>query len=333
MNRRTYLPFTARLLAGATVVLVSAAAGQTTPPPLPEATPVASPAPGVWPTPELIDGLVRRVAADVAAEYDLSEAQQAAVEQQMVTRWSSFLEGNRRELEPLVTEYLEARFAIHPPTADQVAEWAARAMPVYNRLRQNIESAEGEMRTLLDDAQRARFDAATAERRGQLNAVEGQLKRWSVGKFNEAEWWVPPAQRAPAATADRTGPAAPSPSPDPASDLPPRLAEEFSAWQRYVQEFCDRFALDRAQRNAADSILRELTARAIDHAQRHRERIAALEERINTGAGEPDAAFDRELVELYGPIDRMFAELAGRIDKLPTEGQRRQVEAAQTPKP
>ncbi|MCB9866843.1 MAG: hypothetical protein H6816_09450 [Phycisphaerales bacterium] len=288
-----------------------------------------TPEPGVWPTPDLIDALVRRVAADVAGEYDLDSTQAQRVEDRMVERWTRFMTQNRRDLEPLITDYLEARFAIHPPSADRVAEWAARAMPVYNRLRQNVEAGEDDVRSVLDDDQRAAFDRAAPQRQTQLDAVAGQLKRWSVGKFDEAEWWVPPASNTPPAPRGaQAEQASPPPTPEASTDLPPRLVGEFNAWEKYVQDFCDRLELDRAQRNAAGSILRELIARATDHARRHRDRIAALEEKIASGSGEEDETFNRDLVELYGPIDRMFAELVARLERLPTAGQKHRAEQA-----
>jgi len=360
--------------------------------PIPDApptlAPARSPAPsaepdlstGLWPTPRLLDALVRRVASDVAQQYALSPSQALEVEDRMAARWGEFFQQNRRDLQPLVNEYLETRFAIEPPDPDRVAEWAARALPVFNRLRQNVEAGELEVRDMLDESQRAAFDRTRREHQLGMAALEGQLKRWSVGKFRESEWWDPPAghaQDVPSsaradvtgtdatgadatgdnATGDdttessdpgaahnrdaangRTGPNGPPATAD--SQLPPRVAEELAAWEKFTADFCDRHQLDRSQRNAADSILRELLTRAHDHVRRNRARIDALEQRIAAGKTETaavakdadaeDADFERNLVELYGPLDRMFAELAERLDKLPTDHQRRQ---AATPLP
>jgi hypothetical protein len=307
---------------------------------------------GQWPTTTMIDALVRRVSADVAHKYDLRPAQARAVEERMVERWTEFLQENRRDLQPLVNDYLETRLALDPPDADHVADWAARAMPVFSRLKQNVEATESEVRSVLDERQRADFDRTRIQRQLAMGLMDGQLKRWSVGKFRESEWWKPPAghdRRDPGAQATRDRPdratAANGRSLAQRTDassltdgatlaandeMPPRVAEELDAWEAYVIDFCDRLDLDRSQRNAADSIFRELSGRARDHVHRHRDRITSLELRIAAGAGEDDEVLDRDLVELYGPIDRMFAELVDRLEKLPTNSQRHLAEQAAT---
>lgn len=307
--------------------------------PRPEALSPAA-AEGFWPTPELLQILVARVAAESAQTYELRPDQAAALETRLLERWKSFLDENRRELEPLIGEYMRARSAPEPPSADRVAGWAARAMSVFRRLERNVAAGEREVRELLDEEQKARFDAGRARREEGMRLIEGQLKRWSVGNFRVAEWWDPPADQAlpgisgsslgPPAAGDESGPiAAIMQRATEAADLPPRIATELAAWELYVVDFCERYDLDLSQRKAAASILRELTRRCRDHVFRYRQRIAALEVRISTGAGEHDEAFERELQELYGPIDRMFQELAARLDKLPTEGQRHRVQGAQ----
>lgn len=283
---------------------------------------------GVWPTSRMLDSMLRRLAAEVGEKYDLRPEQRRAVEDRMVQRWGGFFNRNRQEIEPLLTDYLESRLSLEPPSADHVADWAAQAMPVFRRLRHNAEAGEQEIRELLDADQRAQFDQGSQEREMGLEIFEGQLKRWSVGKFRQDEWWDPPA--------DREGDGANS-SPLPPEFLgdaarrataattngepPARIALELHAWEKYVADFCDRFDLDQSQRNAADSILREMIERAEDHVKTYRVRIAVLEERIATGTGD-GAAFERELQELYGPIDAMFRELVERVEKLPTDGQR-----------
>jgi hypothetical protein len=63
----------------------------------------------------------------------------------------------------------------------------------------------------------------------------------------------------------------------------------------------------------------------------HRDRIAVLEAKIAKPSPSEDvASFNRELEALYAPIDRLYAELQERLNRLPTSGQRRQIEQ---PKP
>jgi hypothetical protein len=301
--------------------------------------------PAFAPLSAIIDTVVRGFAVEVGETYELTPQQQRAVESKMLARWRTFFTEQRDDLEPLVREYLGARSAASPPSPDQVADWAARAMPVFRRLKRNAEAGQIEVRELLDDQQRAAFDQRQAQRQMGLRMFESQLKRWSVGSFRESEWWEPPqpsgANPAPGSAIEpRAGtnglPAVPPEAtglPGLYGTVPPRIALEMLSWEKYVRDFCVRYDLDRSQRNAADSILREMIERALDHTYRNRMGITALEHKIQTGSGTADAAFEQQLRELFGPIDRMFAELDARIQKLPTPGQRRRAENGAPPPP
>jgi hypothetical protein len=304
--------------------------------------PANEPLVGLWPTPRMIDNLILRLGARIGEEYDLDTTQQDDLNARLLRRWGEFARENRRDLQPLINDYLEKRLAMNPPTNQEVAEWSANALPIFRRLRHEAEAGEQEVREVLDSEQRAAFDARRPQRMMGLTLFEGQLKRWSVGKFDPAEWWDPPAGYEPQASSNRdtaTGDGDGSASlpgtrsivqdaPDAADGylLPARVAGEFHAWEKYVIDFCDRFNLDRSQRNAAASILRELLNRARDHVYARRYRIAALEEKIAHGSGEANEAFEREVAELYGPIDHLYAQLVERIESLPTSGQRRQAQ-------
>jgi hypothetical protein len=64
-----------------------------------------------------------------------------------------------------------------------------------------------------------------------------------------------------------------------------------------------------------------MLSRADDHVRLHRERILAVEQAIESPLEQDQAGVEKELDEVYGPIDAMFRELDERIHRLPTEGQ------------
>lgn len=287
---------------------------------------------GLWPTRTLVRSLVRRWALDMAETYDLSREQHEQLESRMLDRWPAFLDENRSKLQPLVNEYLELRMGVEPPTSDQVAGWAARAIPALDQIRAEIEEAQRDTVDLLDANQRQQFEVQRGKLVGGMAVAEGVLRQWSVGSFRINDVWdepkgakryaeVDPGEEAPADELDRNGAADPEESPYPA-----RLAEELHEWEVYVAAFCDRYEFDRSQRNAAESILREMLARAADHARLNRERILAMERAFEDPASRDLDEFDKEFEEVYGPIDELFRELDERIHRLPTEGQNRKVQ-------
>lgn len=111
------------------------------------------------------------------------------------------------------------------------------------------------------------------------------------------------------------------------AEVSDQVVVELGRWDKYVEEFIRIYDLDEGQRTAALSCLSELKQRAIDHRDRHREEIAALEHRIhnNTGTDEELAEIKQELTRLYGPIDDTFSELKRRIELIPTTEQRARV--------
>jgi HD-GYP domain-containing protein (c-di-GMP phosphodiesterase class II) len=294
---------------------------------------------GTWPARQMTEAMVRDWTTRATEAYGLTADQRAKFEARLKNRWLGFVEQHQRELERLLNEYLEARFGDQPPDADRVAEWASRAIPLFERARLNLAKGEAEIREILDSRQRAEFDAQQAQNRAALGTFERKLKRWSVGRFDEREWWEPPAERgmtrdsarATASQPAQTGAVAGADHtrPNAASEMPPRVVEELDAWQQYVQAFCDHFELDQAQRNAAESMLREMRQRARDFVYRHRERVAAVEEMIANAVGVDPQVAEREIEEVYGPIDAMFRELDSRLQRLPTPGQVRRAEALQ----
>lgn len=282
------------------------------------------PAGRFWPSDKLVDGLLRRWAAAAGDIYDLTADQRRALEAQVLERWPKFLDENREELEPLLNEYLEARLAGGLASAEAAQAWAGRVLGQLEKLRACAREGNEEIAGLLNDRQRVKFAADRRRFADEFEAWRTRLESWSRGQY-DAQQWSEMTRPAPAEgyVPDEASQA----QPDPADEL--RL--EMESWDRFVQAFIARYGLDAGQRKAAESILAEMKARARDHYQRNRLRIAALEElirrpRLATTRREVEA----ELTVLYGPIDAMFSELEHRLSRLPTRAQR---EAAEQKRP
>jgi hypothetical protein len=312
--------------------------------PWPDNEPRTAELDGFWPSQRMTDLLVQRAAIQAGEKYSLRPDQLAKLQEGMLDRWPRWLRENRAELQPLVNEYLEARLGTEPPTAAEVSQWSERAWPLLQKFRNSFNAGSEELRNLLTPEQRLKFEAELLKSRARLLLLESSLNRWRQGKFEEREWWDPPTRRreqsrAPAAPGPTTTAAATSadggsagaatrPTVAPPEYVPPRVAEEFEAWTKYVSDFCDRYQLDRSQRNAADSMLSEMRQRASDHVRLHRDRLWAIEQQLSVPDVEDAVALDNELEELYGPIDRLFRELDERLHRLPTPGQAQRAEAA-----
>ena len=315
----------------------------------------ATPAPGsLWPSEKLSEYLLTRWADGLLVNYALTDEQRSEVHRAVVARWRPFLRRHREKIEPLVQEFLELRLAPTPPTEEQLGLWSERAIPVLQRVREELLTGLDDFRRPMTPLQRARFELhALGISTGTQLALQ-QLELWRQGDFRVEDVWQPPPRAKPtpmtaehkeanesdqgqrdegakrqrdegahlhAAGTDVSsarGILPPSPTP------PDQIALEMDAWQAYVADFIRRHELDEGQRSAALSCLGELRDRALAHRDLHREKLDQLEAHIQRGAADEQEAKElkRMLVELYGPVDAMFQELVNRLEQLPTAAQK-----------
>ena len=299
---------------------------------------------GLWPTPKLMDLMLARWADQIGEEYELEPEQRTKVREQVGQRWSSFLSENRDAIEPLVTEFLELRMELQPPSKDAVKSWADKATPMYEKFRSQISGTNGDLRQVITPQQRVKFEMDAMQFAVGMQFAEGKLKQWQSGEFDPKDFWEPPASaredrekrwderrsRRQERRRMREERAAESKPPEKPQD---QIAVEMDLWDKYVADFTVRYDLDEGQNSTVQSLLVELKERATAHRDRHRTDMERLEERIQKGgdANEQEEV-KKQLVELYGPIDGMFAELQRRMQAVPTAEQFARVELEERPR-
>ncbi len=294
----------------------------------------AEPAPpeGLWPSPKLLNLMLLRWAEETCAEYDLDDPQRVKVCDDLVEQWSGFLAENRSVIQPLANEFIEMRMTLEPPSKERVHAWAERALPVFEKTRDQIRESHDEFRKVLRPMQRAKFEVDALQMSAGMAIAEQKLKEWKQGEFDKDVFWEPlPAERRARREERREERRRRRTEPDPTAVAEPpktpvdQIAAELDSWEKYVADFVQLFHLDEGQRTAALSCLSELRERAIAHRERRREEIARLEYRIQNNTATPDAPLDelkKQLSELYGPIDDIFKELQTRLEQIPTADQR-----------
>lgn len=287
------------------------------------------PAAGIWPTEKMVESMVRRTALEAAEAYDLTDEQYRQVESQLLDRWPRFLSENRKEIQPLLNEYLEARMAFEPPTEEQMKAWAEKALPVAERFEKQIEAGNKEIQKLLTPLQRVKFETETLKVKAGLELFRQRLQSWQRGDFEPREVWDPPEP------AGAGGPweAQNAESPGGRRRPPGPVEQELDAWDRYVAKFIETHGLNEGQRRTTFSILREVKQRARAHRDLYAQDIYELERMIRAGRPVDEAKVRSEAERLYGPIDELFAELQARLSAVPTEAQRRAATQPASDKP
>ena len=289
---------------------------------------------GLWPSPKLMRLMLARWAEEASLQYGLDDDQRSKVREAAVQRWSRFLDENREALKPLANEFVEMRMELEPPSGERVQDWAKRAGPAFEKVREQLNEGADEFRQVLRPMQRAKFEVDALQMKVALSYAEGRIKKWQSGEFKSDEFWEPLRRDRRRRRAERNEDYQGEPQEsidhesrregEPSIEDADQIAIELDAWNAFVDEFIRTYALDPGQRTTIASCLSELKQRALAHRDRYHEVIDKLEERIASNAGTPEelADINKRLVELYGPIDDMFAELKGRLDQIPTADQR-----------
>lgn len=295
----------------------------------------AAPPEGLWPSPKLLNLMLLRWAEEACEEYDLDGEQRAKVREATVKRFETFLTENRSQIQPLANEFIEMRMTLEPPSKERVQAWSDRALPVFEKSRDQIRESNEEFRKVLRHEQRAKFEIDALQMSAGMAITEQKLKEWKNGEFDKDVFWEPlPAERRQRREERRRRRAEGEQRTEAASPKTPvdQIVAELDRWEKYVADFVQMFNLDEGQRTTALSCLSELKERAIAHRDRRHEDIARLEYRIeHNAAAAPLDNLQKQLSELYGPIDDMFKELRTRLDQIPTARQRAAVTTRQVP--
>ncbi len=283
---------------------------------------------GLWPSPKLTELLLARWADRVCDLYEMDQTQRVKAREVVVKRWGTFLDENRSTLRPLLSELLEMRMELEPPSKQRVQAWADDALPAFEQFREQVNEGTSEFRELLNPLQQGKFQVQALQLEVGMKVAEHQLKKWQAGDIDVGDLWEPigaegrrraerrqrhveKAEKAEAAAFET-------------AETTDQILLELNAWDTYVETFIRVYDLNAGQQAAVRSCLSELKERALAHRDRRRDDIAKLEHRIRnySGSDEERVELEKQLAELYGPIDEMFRELKQRIERVPTEAQR-----------
>ncbi len=312
---------------------------------------------GFWPTPRMMDRMMDRIADSMVGHYGLDDDQLYQTRELFKSRFPQWLAENRPALQRLTNEYFEALLNDQPPTPEEVADWAARAQPLWQGFAQVFEETTEDMRSYLTDEQQTILDGEVAVWGVAKGHVTNRFQVWSEGGYDaETEWprgegfrdqkvkreqeFTEEAIRAKntalgvqieAAEAGGAAGAAGGQAPTPTSQ-PAVAGKVRDEWVEYTENFIRRYNLDDAQQNTAHTILASLQEQRDRYLRRRLPEIEKLEKKLVGARSEDDRARIRIAYQrIQEPLDRYFQQLKDRLDKLPTRIQR--VDAAQSEPP
>lgn len=305
----------------------------------------------------IIDLAINRITEGMVGHYNLDEDQLWQTRELWKDRFPQFFLENRREIVPIMNQYVEALLGDEPPTPEQVAEWADRFQPLFNEFSDLFEQTADDMKGYMTEEQQLILDGEMAVWNVAKNHMQGRIETWRQGGYDWKYEWPrsedfieqqrereqqleAEALRAkmialgkdPNSAVGRAGTETANAAGDADQAKKPTEAKKDGGvedeWVQYVEDFIKRYQLTEAQENAARRILDSLKSQRDQYLERRYDDIMRLEKMYAEAESDEARAKARDLyVRLNEPLERYFQQLKDRLDRLPTRKQR--AEAAQ----
>jgi len=289
--------------------------------------------PDFWPRREMIARQIRRMAERVADRYEMDDEQYERLETQLMERWPRFLEDNKREIQGLVGDVIRGRMRGERPGPDEVRQFGDRLMPLFRKLRTNVEAGTTDFRHILRPEQRERFETDFNRARTGMKLAQTAIEDMQDGILDPEGWsqrfrdaGLGPRRRRD--RGERGGPAGPTTrnverrderdATAPDHELEPSLSD----WEKYVAGFIRRHGLDDGQTTSALAILQDLQARRDQYLHSVSDRVTLLERQLDsTEDPQAQADIEKQLTDIDEPLDEMAEELHRRLKALLTAAQ------------
>jgi hypothetical protein len=266
-----------------------------------------------------IEPIINLYIKNMVRHYDLTKEQEDYTRALMTRRVKRFLTEYEKDSRSLFQEYLYYQRQRELPSPEAARDFARRGGPLAAAMRKEIIDGNMEWRRILNDEQKAKHDKDLDAMNRQFDMLEKQLDRWSRGDVQSSDLWG-------------------------RSDVGPRPwspGNPEDAWKHRVNSFIQEYNLGEEQQQTALSILRELEGEAARYREKHKDRLEQLDARYRELArgGTAESADEKrqaredmkELVkersDLEAPIrNDLYEQLMTRLNRIPTELQRRQRE-------
>ncbi len=281
----------------------------------------------------------------IASRYQLNEEQTRQLKALIIRMAIGGFTKYGAKLMPLVREALDTRINRKPITPEQVARWTKVVRPIAEEYYADWDRSLQPLLKTLSPGQRQMVDKDLGILDRRLKELMGTMKNhWEKGKWKPEHWAMqndpiqmgqvaavsaPPAQTEMLAAhvsaqrgPMRLGESGPGrAAAQTASAIP--LPDE-DAWVSYVQAFCARYGLDKAQRASAYAILKDLQEQAQSYRSTQGEAIASLQAQLRQAQSPEDrSAIQAELREVLRGVDELFGQLKTRLESIPTSDQMR----------
>ncbi|MCG8406274.1 MAG: hypothetical protein MI923_13840 [Phycisphaerales bacterium] len=257
----------------------------------------------------------------VQGRYNLTQDQVELVKREANREAMMVAVKHFKDVVPIALEVARTRVSQKPFTAEQVQKWSHKLEPVMADALQSVERISQKLEKTMNEGQRAQLEEDMKAVLKRHRDVEKMIKSWKAGHWNPMEWGLHhDAVHAAAVSehlrllAERDGLVDRKRSKD-RPDLASTATDQ-SAWELYVNWFCNYYKCNDLQRGIANSILKSETKNAVNYLAKYGKEIEmaeALREHAETEANRKKHAARAE--QLRKPIGAIFNRLCARLEK------------------
>ena len=271
-----------------------------------------------------VDAILEQAVNNIAARYNLNDVQKSITAEMMNEGVKGFLDEHQDEIWPLIRDLalLQRKGAApDPETAKRIGPAAAE---ILRLARDEILRYNKEWHEILTEDQRHVHDYDMNEMTKTFETMEQNFDAWGEGQIAKR-----PIFPQPKSLADQP----PTPSRPTDGDLPGGKPTEHapmfvSHLEAYLKKFVEDYQLTDPQREAAQSILREISDRTATFQKTHAKELDAIKDRIaKAESREQRRNLILERRRITKPLDDLFKEFKARLDQIPEQAQRERYEA------
>lgn len=262
-----------------------------------------------------IEGICDQAVSNIAARYNLNEAQTVETRKLMKREVEKFIREHENEIWPLIRSLLASQMGAHPPESrEELMRLGKGTRPLVQLAKDAIFRANEEWRQYLTEEQKKVHDFDLAEMEKTFEVIDKNFSAWAEGRPKSNPIFPP---------ADQVVEGSPPQPPRPKGGLPaPRVDDAFKVtiFDTFVEEFIREYQLDQGQIDSARSILNEFKAKAVGIKIAKRSEFSRITAEQAEARKKRDKKKIKELEaqrsKLLQPVYELFALMENRLKGL-----------------
>ncbi len=271
-----------------------------------------------------VDAILDQAVDNIATRYNLNDVQKAETAEMMNEGVKGFLDRHQDEIWPLIRDLAMLQRKGNSPDPEVAKRLGPKAAGILREAREEIFRYNEEWREILTEEQKRVHDYDMREMTKTFQTMEQNFDSWGKGEVASRSIFPQPRPMT-----DQP----PTPPKPVDGDLPGGKPTEHAPkfvghLEAYLQKFIADYKLTDPQREAAQSILREISGRTTAFHKVHAEELDSIKDKI----AKADSRDERrrlimERRRITRPLDDLFKEFKARLDQIPEKAQRERFEA------